>query len=169
MPDEISIRDAEASDLSGIVDIYNHYVANTPITFDTEPFTVATRKPWFEQFGHDGPHRLLTGFVDGVLIGYASSSPFKAKPAYRTSVETTVYLHPDHCGRNLGKRLYIKLLECLIADNTLHRAYGGVTSPNPASEGLHLGLGFQHVASYHEVGYKFGKYWDVRWYEKDIS
>ena len=65
--------------------------------------------------------------------------------------------------------LFEQLLDDLVDDDTVHRAYGGVALPNPGSIALHDGLGFVHVASYHEVGFKFGKYWDVSWYEKDVS
>jgi phosphinothricin acetyltransferase len=151
------------------VAIYNHYVTETHITFDTEPFAVGTRTQWFTQFSPTGPHRLYVAELDGELIGYATSSLFKPKPAYGTSVETTIYLDPAHTGNGYGRILYGLLLDELVAEPAVHRAYGGVALPNPASIALHERLGYAKVASYHEVGYKFGKYWDVNWYEKDVS
>jgi phosphinothricin acetyltransferase len=163
------IRPGEARDLNRLVEIYNHYVTETHITFDTEPFAVAARTQWFTQFSGTGPHRLYVAVVDADIVGYASSLPFKTRPAYSTSVETTIYLDPAQTGHGHGKALYGFLLGQLRAEPGVHRGYGGIALPNPASIALHEGLGFQRVATYHEVGYKLGQYWDVSWYEKDLA
>jgi len=132
-------------------------------------FTPEARRAWFEGFSECGPHRLLVAETGSGLVGYASSSRFRPKPAYHTSVETTIYLDPDHLGQGLGARLYGALLEALGAEPGVHRAYGGVALPNPASIALHEAFGFRLVGTFREVGHKFGKFWDVSWYEKDIS
>jgi phosphinothricin acetyltransferase len=92
------------------------------------------------------------------------------KPAYDTSVEVTIYLAPDAGGCGVGTRLYKALFEAL-ADEDLHRAYAGIAQPerNEASVRLHERFGFRHVGTYREVGRKFGRYWDVAWYEKELS
>ena len=74
-------------------------------TFDTDPYPVGARTHWFTQFGETGPHRLYVGEVEGTVIGYATSTPFKARSAYRTSVETTIYVHPEHWRRGFGEQL----------------------------------------------------------------
>jgi phosphinothricin acetyltransferase len=163
------IRPGETGDLNRLVEIYNHYITETHTTFDTNPFAVGERTQWFTQFSASGPFRLLVTENDGAVAGYACSSPFKPKPGYGTSVETSIYLDPAYIGQGLGRPLYGRLLDELRSEDLLHRAYGGVALPNPASIVLHEQLGFVHVATYHEVGYKFGKYWDVNWYEKDLS
>lgn len=168
MADNCKIRPAEASDLNALVEIYNHYVTETHVTFDVEPFAVGARTQWFTQFADAGPHRLLVAEVDGEVQGYACSMRFKSRAAYDTSVETTVYLHPDHTGKGLGRALYGALVEQLEQEAGVHRAYGGVALPNDASVRLHEQLGFKRVATYHEVGFKFGKYWDVSWFEKEV-
>ena len=165
----MSIRHAESGDLNRLVEIYNYYVSESHITFDTEPFAVGARTQWFNQFAEHGPYRLLVAELEDEVIGYASSTPLKSKPAYSTSVETTIYIDKDHTRISIGAQLYAELFDQLNGEASLHRAYGGVALPNPESIALHEGLGFVHVGSYHEVGYKFGKYWDVAWYEKDIS
>lgn len=165
----IRIRQGEARDLNRLVEIYNHYVTNTHVTFDTEAFAVAARTQWFTQFSPAGPHRLFVVEAQDLVVGYATSLPFKAKPAYRKSVETTIYIDAAHTGKGRGRQLYEYLLEVLQEEPSTHRAYAGIALPNPASIRLHETLGFAHVASYHEVGYKFEKYWDVSWYEKDLS
>lgn len=169
MADEPSIRQAEAGDLSAIVAIYNHYVSQTHVTFDTDEFAVGSRTHWFAVFRDAGPYRLLVGEVAGRIIGYASSTRFKERPAYRTSVETSIYLDPEATGRGFGRALYTALIDALVATPGVHRAYGSIALPNPASVALHERLGFERVATYHEVGFKFDRFWDVSWYEKDVS
>ncbi len=163
------IRFAESDDLNRLVEIYNHYVVETHITFDTEPFAVAQRIQWFNQFSQDGRYRLLVAEEGDEIMGYASSTVFKPRAAYNTSVETTIYLDPGHVGKGVGLQLYGELIEQLLAEETVHRAYGGVALPNDASVALHQRLGFKHAGSYHEVGFKFDKFWDVDWFEKDLS
>jgi len=164
-----SIRVAEADDLPELVRIYNHYVTATHITFDIEPFTVDQRRSWFRSFSETGPHRLLVAEVACQLVGYTSSTDFRAKPAYDPSVETTIYLDPSFVGRGVGRVLYAALLESITHEKSAHRAYGGIALPNERSVALHESFGFTLAGTFREVGLKFGKYWDVSWYEKDVS
>lgn len=164
-----AIRFAESADLNRLVEIYNHYVVETHVTFDTEPFAVAERIQWFNQFAETGRYRLLVAETDEEIAGYASSTYFKPRAAYNTSVETTVYLDARQHGRGIGTQLYGELINQLIAEESVHRAYGGIALPNDGSIALHRKLGFEHVGSYHEVGFKFDRYWDVDWFEKDMS
>ena len=163
------IRPGEEGDLPELVRVYNHYVTTTHITFDTKAFTVDQRRPWFEGFSGSGPYRLLVAEVAHQPVGYTSSTQFREKPAYDQSVETTVYLDPAFVGRGIGQRLYRSLLDTLRSEESVHRAYGGIALPNPDSIALHERLGFGVVGTFREVGFKFGKYWDVRWYEKNVS
>ncbi|MGI9270799.1 MAG: GNAT family N-acetyltransferase [Woeseiaceae bacterium] len=169
MTTEISIRAGEAGDLERLVDIYNYYVVNTHVTFHTDAFTARQRQGWLDQFTETGPHRLLVAEVDGNVIGYASSTAFKSRAAYQTSVETSVYLDSTFIGQRIGRILYSALLDALIDEPSVHRAYGGVALPNDASVELHVALGFEQVATFHEVGLKFDRYWDVSWFEKDLE
>jgi phosphinothricin acetyltransferase len=164
----IDIRTVEAGDLEALLEIYNHYVLNTHITFDVEPRTLAQRKLWLDQFRPRGRHQCFVAARNGRAIGWASSHPFKDRAAYDTSVETSVYLAPGEGGRGHGRRLYSALLEALAKED-IHRAFGGIAQPNEASVGLHLALGFTYVGTYGEVGRKFGKYWDVAWYQRAMA
>lgn len=166
---EVSIRFALESDLPKLVRIYNHYIEHTAATFDTRPFAVEERRVWFDAFASDGIHRLLVAEQDGTPLGYASSTKLIARAAYDTSVQTTVYLHPSATGSGIGTLLYTELITQLVNEPRLHRAYGGIALPNESSVSLHEKLGFTLVGTYREVGYKFDKYWDVAWYEKDLS
>ena len=163
----MNIRPLSDDDRPAIVDIYNHYIENTAITFDLEPYTVASRLSWFEQF--DGRRwRCFVAEEAGGVIGYANSARFRTKAAYATSVEVSVYLHPEHTGRGTGRALYETLFETL-AGTGVHRAYAGVTLPNAPSVKLHRALRFEPCGTFKEVGFKFDRYWDVAWFERDCS
>ncbi|OIJ67614.1 GNAT family N-acetyltransferase [Streptomyces mangrovisoli] len=166
---EVQVRPGAETDLDALTEIYNHYVRETPITFDTVPFTPEERRPWLLSHPEDGLYRLKVAVATDSqrILGYATSSAYRAKPAYATSVETTVYVAPDAGRRGIGTLLYASLFEAL-ADEDLHRAYAGIAQPNEASARLHERFGFRYVGTYREVGRKFGRYWDVAWYEKDL-
>ncbi|MEE1938428.1 N-acetyltransferase family protein [Streptomyces sp. TRM 70361] len=167
---EVQVRAGGEEDLPELTEIYNHYVRETPITFDTVPLTAADRRPWLLSHPVDGPHRLLVALDTGTgrVLGYATSSPLRPKPAYSTSVETSVYLSPTARGRGVGTLLYKHLFEALSGED-VHRAYAGIAQPNPASVRLHARFGFRHIGTYGEVGRKFGRFWDVAWYEKPLD
>jgi len=160
---EAVIRRVTQDDLPALLDIYNHYVANTPVTFDIEPRTLEQRQAWFDSFAPTGRHQCFVAARGGQPIGWAGSGRFKDRAAYDTSVETSIYLAPGEVGKGLGRRLYQTLFEALAGED-VHRAFGGITLPNEASVGLHLAMGFSHVGTYREVGRKFGRFWDVGWY-----
>ncbi|WP_189305421.1 GNAT family N-acetyltransferase [Streptomyces albospinus] len=166
---EVQVRAGVETDLAALTDLYNHYIRETPVTFDTEPFSPERRRPWLLSHPQDGPHRLLVAQdPGGALLGYATSSAFRPKAAYATSVETTVYCAPQAAGRGVGTLLYSALFEALAGED-VHRAYAGIAQPNEASVRLHARFGFRHIGTYTEVGRKFGRYWDVAWYQKDLA
>ena len=103
---DIAIRHAKAADLSPLLDIYNFYVLNTPITFDIEPRTLAQRQDWLEQFTGAGRHQCFVALNGRTPVGWACSAKFKEKAAYQTSVESSVYCAPGYTGRGIGRRLY---------------------------------------------------------------
>ena len=162
---ETRIRTAERRDLARITEIYNHYVLNTPVTFDVEAYTVERREAWFAQFSATGRHRLIVVEENGIVRGYAGTTRFRPKAAYETTVETTVYCAPEAIGKGLGKRLYAELF-ALLKDEDIHRFVAVYVLPNPATEALHRRFGFRVVGVLSENGRKFGKYWDVCWVER---
>ncbi|MFE1299110.1 GNAT family N-acetyltransferase [Streptomyces sp. NPDC058731] len=166
---EVQVRPGVEADLKALTDLYNHYVRETPITFDTAVFTPEERRPWLLSHPEDGPYRLKVAADADTqeILGYAASSPYRAKPAYSTSVETTVYVAPGAGGRGVGTLLYEALFAALAGED-LHRAYAGIAQPNEPSVRLHERFGFRHVGTYREVGRKFGRWWDVAWYEKEL-
>jgi phosphinothricin acetyltransferase len=162
-------RPAILADLPALTDIYNHYVVNTTVTFDLRPFTPEERRRWFDDHHVAGRHRLVVA-VDGAggVVGYASTSRWRPKAAYDTTVESSVYCRPDAVGRGYGRRLYEALFES-IAHEDVHRIVAGVSMPNPASVALHERLGFRPVGVFPGVGRKFDRYWDVAWFERPLK
>jgi len=142
-------------------------VQHTVASFEVEPWTVEARRGWFAHYATTGPHRLLVVEVDGAVRGFATSSRFRERAAYARSVETSVYCDPASVGRGLGTALYTELFAQLGVED-LHRAYAGVALPNDASEALHRRFGFREVGTFTEVGRKFDRWWDVRWFERPL-
>ena len=151
------IRMAVAGDLPGLTAIYNHYVLHSVAVFTERPLRVEERRPWLEQFDARGPYRLFVAEEDGRLFGYASSVPFLPGPAYRDTVETTIFLAPGATRRGLGTRLYRALFFALSSER-LHRAYAAIVPPNRASVALHRRFGFVRVGLYHQYALKWGRY-----------
>lgn len=139
----------------------------TAITFDVDPYTVEERRAWYAAHTTGAGHRLLVAEADGDVAGYAGTGPFRAKRAYDTSVETTIYLAPEHTRRGFGNMLYAALFDAIAGDD-VHRALAGVTLPNPASLALHRRFGFREVGVFRENGRKLGRYWDVLWLERPL-
>lgn len=160
----MDIRNATPEDAAAIAAIYNPYVADTCITFETSTVseaqmrarigeTAAARLPW-----------LVAGDDDGIA-GYAYASEWKGRCAYRYSVESTIYLAPARTGRGIGPQLYAALIERLHADG-LHTVMGGIALPNEASIALHERLGFEKVAHFRQVGFKQGRWIDVAYWQR---
>src|SRR5205085_11231019 len=101
------------------------------------------------------------------IVGYASSSQFRTKPAYDTTVETTIYCAPGATGCGIGATLYAALFDA-VREEDIHVAVAGITLPNDASVALHERFGFRRIGLMPEVGRKFGRYWDVAWFMRRL-
>ena len=165
---DFAVRAATLDDLEALTEIYNHYIVHSAITFDLRPFAAAERRTWFDEHTGSGPHRLLVAAdEDGACAGYASSSRWRPKPAYDTTVEVSVYCRPDVRGRGCGTALYTALFAALEHED-VHTAVAGVSLPNDASLSLHERFGFRSVGVFHAVGRKFDRFWDVAWFERPL-
>jgi phosphinothricin acetyltransferase len=155
-------RHCTPTDAAQICDIYNYYVRETVVTFEESPVLevdmarriadITPRLPW------------LVWEVSGEILGYAYATPWKVRAAYRRSVESSIYLAQQATGRGLGSRLYTALIADL-RQRGLHCVIGGAALPNPVSVALHEKLGFSKVAEFREVGFKFGRWIDVAYWE----
>jgi phosphinothricin acetyltransferase len=158
--DDLVIRRIVPGDLPALLEIYNHYVRETAITFDIEPHTMAQRQAWLNGFSASGRYQCFVAETGGQTVGWASSHRYNERAAYETTVASSIYLAPQATGKGLGRRLYATLLEALSCED-VHRVFGGITLPNEASVRLHRFFGYEPVGIYCEIGRKFGRYWDV--------
>ena len=157
------LRPAHVDDAAAIAAIYNHYVLTTTISFEETPVDgaeIALRLAAVQ--GANLPY--LVAEEDGVVTGYAYATPWRARPAYRGSVETSIYLQAGTHARGTGTTLYRRLLAD-IAARGLHVAIGGIAQPNAASVALHEKLGFEKVAHFSAVGRKFDRWVDVGYWQ----
>lgn len=158
------IRHAQAGDAEMLAAIYNHYVRNSTITFEETPVTADEMASRLHAVQAGGLPWLVRQ-VDAQVVGYAYATKWKERTAYRYSVESTVYLHPDCHGQGLAKPLYEQLLAELTCLG-VHAVMGGIAQPNAASVGLHEKLGFEKVALFREVGRKFDRWIDVGYWQR---
>jgi L-amino acid N-acyltransferase YncA len=159
---DYSIRAGTVDDAEQISEIYGHYVASSPASFEVEP--------------PDAPEirRRISASIDTYpwdvagarerLLGYGYAGPLRPRAAYRFSVELSVYVRPDCLGLGIGRALMRSLLDG-VTDRGFANAFAGVTLPNPASVGLFESFGFEPVGVFRNVGYKFGAWHDVGWWQ----
>jgi L-amino acid N-acyltransferase YncA len=161
--EEVHIRPATADDAAAIARIYNHYILNTTVSFEevaVSSFDITSR---IEQVTANGFPWLVIEQA-GRLAGYAYANKWGVRSAYRFSVEASVYLDHTQTGQGLGTRLYETLFS-LLKERSVHVVIGGITLPNPASIALHEKFGMQKAAHYKEVGFKFGQWLDVGYWQ----
>lgn len=164
---DATIRAATEGDLEQINAIYNHYVERSHATFDLEPTGMEYRRAWFAE-RQGARHHVFAAVNDEEILGYTAAGRYRQRAAYDTTVESSVYVVRGLQGHGLGRALYRVLLEAIDASD-VHRIVAGVALPNPASVALHLEFGFRRVAHFSEQGHKFGRYWDVDWYEREVG
>jgi phosphinothricin acetyltransferase len=156
------IRFATPADATRLCQIYNHYVLNAVATFEEEPVSEEEMRRRIDDVQKD--FFWLVYEEGDQVVGYAYASKWKARAAYRHSVELSVYVDPQRHGLGIGKQLYAALLGQL-RERDVHSVIGGVAANNPASIALHLSFGFAQVAHLREVGHKFGRWIDVTYFQ----
>jgi len=156
------IREVTAADAGQIAEIYSAYVSNSAISFEEVP-------PDSEEIVRriEASHLWLVDEGDGEIRGYAYGSPWRTRHAYRFTVETTVYVAPDHHGQGIGRRVYRELLERLGRLGFV-TAVAGITLPNDQSVEFHRALGFTDVGTFPKVGYKFDTWYDTGWMSREL-
>lgn len=153
------LRDATEADLSAILSIYNHAVAETTAIWNEVLVDLDNRKAWFEARKARG-FPILVAQVEGRIAGYASYGDWRPFDGFRHSVEHSVYVEKDHYGRGLGKALMTALIERARAGN-IHVMVAAIEAGNAGSIALHASLGFRLVGTHHEVGRKFDRWLDL--------
>ena len=156
----ISIREAIESDLPQLLTIYNEIILNTTAVYDYEPHTMEMRRQWFDTKKVQG----LPVFVaedSQRILGFSSIGPFRAWAAYKYSVENSIYVAANARGRGIGKLLLAPLIDAARKLN-LHTIIAGIDATNEASLRLHKSFGYEEVAHFKEVGWKFGRWLDLK-------
>ena len=155
---DISIRLATIADAEAILEIYNHEVVHTVATFDLVARSLDEQRQWLT--ARSGAFAAIVAISDNAVVGFGSLSPYKERPAYRTSVEDSVYVHTGHQGRGIGKLLVTELLNVARVSG-FHAVFARITASSTASRGLHSSCGFHLVGVEQEVGRKFNRWLDV--------
>ena len=159
------IEPASPDHAEAIAAIYDEAARTTPATFDLEGHA----PPWWADVIAAGDYPFLVAVEGAGPIAFARAGQHKVKPAYGTTCETSVYVAGAARGQGVGRALYAALLAQLDAEPELLLAVAGITEPNPASVALHVACGFTPVGTFHSVGRKLGRTWDVTWYERPLT
>jgi L-amino acid N-acyltransferase YncA len=163
----LKIRTATPEDGAAVAAIYAPIVAQTSISFETEPPDAQEMRSRIEKTLASLPW-LVAEDAAGTVCGYAYASKHRERAAYQWSVDTTVYVREDMHGRGVGRALYGRLLP-LLAELGYFQAFAGIALPNTGSVGLHEAVGFEAIGVYRNVGFKNGEWRDVGWWQKSLQ
>lgn len=161
-----AIRAVRTEDSAAICQIYNHYILSSSASFEEQPLSEETMAQRIAELSARFPW--LVYQQHGQVVAYAYLSAWKPRSAYRFSAESSIYLAPNAQSKGLGKQLYQQLLKQLD-DYPISTVLAGISLPNQASEGLHQSLGFRKVAELEKVGYKFGRWINVAYWQLQIK
>ena len=157
--DNISIRQARETDIPGILDIYNDAILTTTALYTYEPFTLPMMQQWFaDKTAKALP--VLVATTANNINGFASYGPFRPWPAYKYTVEHSIYVHKDQRGKGIAKKLLRTLIDHAKTTD-LHTIVAGIDSENAVSINLHRQFGFKETGQLAQVGYKFGRWLDL--------
>lgn len=160
------VRVATENDAAAVAGIYAPYVRETAISFEELPPSPDEMSGRIRKTLSTHPFLV---FEDGSsVVGYAYASPHRDRAAYRWSADVTIYAAPEIHRRGVGRALYASLLD-ILGRQGFHTAFAGITLPNANSVGLHEAMGFEHVGTYAEVGFKLGAWRDVGWWHRRIT
>src|SRR5258707_883683 len=163
----ITIRDAIEDDLADILNIYNEVIINTTAVYSEKPHTLEMRKEWFQdRVNNNFP--VFVANIDGKIAGFSSFGHFRVWPCYRYTVELSVYVEVSQRGKGISKILLQSLIDRAIKMN-IHTMLAGISADNEVSINLHQSFGFIEVAHFKEVGYKFGRWLDLKFLELILS
>ena len=157
-----TIRLASQSDAEQLRDIYAPFCENTPVSFETQAPTVDEMRRRIAKTLRSYPWLLYEN--EGHVLGYAYASSHRERAAYRWAVDVSAYVREGYRRLGVGRSLYSSLLALLHLQG-FYRALAGITLPNPGSVGLHQAMGFQSLGTYHNIGYKCGRWHDVQWFQ----
>ena len=161
----MNIRPATQADLTGILEIYNEAVLNTTATYDYEPRTLEHRVAWLEDHIRTNYPVFVAVDDTGRVVGWSALNRYHDRMGYRFTTENSIYVAADRRGKGVGKLLMPPLIES-AGDRGLHAILAGIDASNDPSIRLHASFGFEKVAHFKQVGFKFGRWLDVIYMEK---
>jgi L-amino acid N-acyltransferase len=153
---------------AAILEIFNDAIINSTALYDYKPRVIESMGPWFATKALNNFPVIGLETDDGQLAGFASYGTFRAFPAFKYTMEHSVYVHKDHRGQGLGARLLASLIEEALARN-VHVMVGAIDASNSASIALHEKLGFVHSGTVKQAGFKFGRWLDLALYQKTLA
>ena len=159
----ITVRHAIENDLPQILEIYNDIIKNTTAVYYYEPHTLEMRRKWFMEKQEKG-FPVFVADENGIILGMSSIGPFRIPTAYQYTVENTVHVAADARGKGIGKLLMPPIIEAAKQMN-MHAIIAGIDAGNEVSLHLHRSFGFEEVGHFKEVGYKFGRWLDLKFLE----
>jgi phosphinothricin acetyltransferase len=159
----ISIRQATERDLPALLEIYNHVILHTTAVYSYQPHTMEARKEWYASKRKDG-YPVFVAEDSGRVVGFSSYGPFRAWPAYKYTIENSVYVAEDQRGKGIGKLLIQPLIDDARRQE-FHAIIASIDASNTSSLRLHRSLGFEEVAHFRQVGFKFGGWLDLKFME----
>jgi len=149
---------------SQILEIFNEAILNSTALFDYKPRAPESMVGWFKAKESGNFPVIGIESAGGELLGFGSYGSFRAWPAYKYSVEHSVYVHKDHRGKGLGRILTQRLIAA-AQDQGYHLMVGGIEATNSSSIALHEALGFTHAGTIRHAGFKFGRWLDLSFYQ----
>ena len=158
----ITLRIAKKEDTNSILEIYRPYIESSPVSFETSVPAVSDFWKRIKHILEENP--FLVCEIDAQIAGYAYAGTHRKRASYRWTKEVSVYVHPDFRRRGIAKGLYKALIQVLKIQG-VHSILAGITLPNAQSIQFHQALGFQKIGTYTDVGYKFGQWHSVSWWE----
>jgi len=160
---EAVVREVGQNDAQAIAAIYNHYIQTSIATFEED--AISGQDVWYRIQGvRSASLPWLVAEEAGRVIGYAYAALWKSRSAYRFSAEASMYMAPGHVGRGAGSTLYAQLI-ATVRERGIHVLISGISLPNEASVAINEKFGFRKVAHFAEVGFKFGKWIDVGYWQ----
>ncbi|KAA0766613.1 GNAT family N-acetyltransferase [Bacillus sp. SH5-2] len=161
------IREATIQDLAFILDIYNDAILYTTAVYAYKPVTLENRRDWYEQKKADG-YPIFVYELDNKVVGFATFGPFRAWPAYKYSIEHSVYVDKYYRKNGIGTSLMKTLIE-IAKERGYMTLIAGIDAENEKSIALHQNYGFVHAGTIKKAGYKFDKWLDLAFYQLELN
>ncbi|MEW6304591.1 MAG: N-acetyltransferase family protein [Verrucomicrobiota bacterium] len=164
----MNVRPATREDIPAILDIYNEAVLNTTASYEYEPRQLEREVAWFEDHEANNYPVFVAVTDDGRVVGWSSLNRYHERKGYRFTTENSIYVAADSRGRGVGKSLIPPLIDA-AKQRGLHAILAGIDSTNEPSIRLHAAFGFEKVAHFKQVGFKFGRWLDVIYMERLLA